>query len=65
MKYLSPWQIIGIGFILVVLGWVGPFLMAIRLIPPNFWLGFLSYGLSVLGLFLGLIGSALYISSRK
>jgi hypothetical protein len=65
MTRLDPRQIILIGFVLVVLGFVIPFLMVIRIIEPSFFLGFLSYGASVAGLFLGLIGAAWYTSTKR
>ncbi|MGB9723096.1 MAG: hypothetical protein ACP5OO_03820 [Chloroflexia bacterium] len=61
----SPWGAIALGFVLVVLGWLGPFLMVIKVIPASFWLSFLSYGLSVLGLFLGIAGASLYAIGRR
>ncbi len=65
MSGLSPWKIIGIGFVLVLLGFVLPFLMTIRVIPSTFLLSLLSYGASVSGLFLGLIGAAMYVRIRR
>ena len=53
------------GFILVMLGWIGPFLMVIHVIPSTFFLNFLSYIASVLGLFLGIWGVALYTRSKR
>ncbi len=65
MNGLAPWKIIAIGFILVLLGFVLPFLMMVRLIPSTLLLNFLSYGVSVSGLFLGLIGAAMYVRIRR
>jgi len=62
---LSPWKIIGIGFVLVLLGFVLPFLMMVRLIPSTLLLNLLAYGASVTGLFLGLIGAAMYVRIRR
>lgn len=56
---------IAIGFVLVLFGFVAPFLMAARFIEPSFWLSFLSHAASVGGLFLGMIGSATYIRARR
>jgi apolipoprotein N-acyltransferase len=61
----SPWSLIALGFILVMLGWIGPFLMVIHVIPSTFFLNFLSYIASVLGLFLGIWGVALYTRSKR
>jgi hypothetical protein len=62
---LDPRHLIAIGFVLVLLGFVIPFLMVIRVIESSFLLGFLSYGGSVTGLFLGLIGAAWYTRTRR
>jgi hypothetical protein len=57
---MRPWKIIGIGFVLVLLGLLVPLLMVARIIQANFVLAFLSHGASVAGLMLGLVGTALY-----
>jgi hypothetical protein len=62
---LSPIKIILIGFGLVVLGVVLPFLMVLHVIESTFFLNFFSYGASLAGLFLGLIGSASYVRQRR
>ncbi|MCS7010460.1 MAG: hypothetical protein N2049_03075 [Anaerolineales bacterium] len=53
--------IIVIGFILVTLGMVLPFLMVMQIVRTTFFLSFLSYSATVVGLFLGFIGSATYV----
>jgi hypothetical protein len=65
MTRLDPLQLIVLGFVLVLLGFVIPFLMMIRVIEPSFLVGFLSYGASVVGLFLGLIGAAWYTRTKR
>jgi hypothetical protein len=60
MTRMHPGKIILIGFVLVVIGFVLPLLMMIRVIEPSFLLSFLSHGASVAGLFLGLLGTACY-----
>ena len=62
---LSPLKIILIGFALVVLGVVLPFLMVLHIIESTFFLNFFSYGASLMGLFLGLIGSATYVRIHR
>ncbi len=64
MIHLRPWQIILLGFFLVLFGFVSAFLMAIRVIQPSYALSFLSYAASVAGLFLGIIGAAMYTHSK-
>jgi hypothetical protein len=62
---LSPLKIILIGFALVVLGVVLPFLMVLHIIESTFFLNFFSYGASLVGLFLGLIGSSMYVRVHR
>ena len=62
---LSPLKIILIGFALVVLGAVLPFLMVLHILESTFFLNFFSYSASLVGLFLGLIGSAYYVRLNK
>ena len=58
-------KIIAIGFVLVLLGVILPFLMVLRTIQPSFLLGFLSFAASVVGLVLGLIGAALHVRGNR
>lgn len=61
-----PWLIILIGFLLVLLGFVVPFLMVIGILPSTFALNFFSYAASISGLVLGLVGLAWNMrTSRK
>ena len=66
MIRLPPWSLIVIGFLLSLTGVILPFLIVIHLVPSTFFLNFLSYGASITGLFLGIIGASLYVrGSRK
>ncbi len=65
MRSLSPLGMIGLGFILVLLGFVIPLLMVIDVIQAGFLLAFLGYAASMAGLMLGLIGTALYARERR
>ena len=65
MRGIQPWKLILIGFVLVLLGFVLPFLMVVRVLESSLFLNFLSYGASVGGLFLGLIGAAMYVRIRR
>jgi hypothetical protein len=60
-----PLQLIVIGFVLVMLGWIFPFLMLMHILPSTFFLNFFSYTLSLVGLILGISGSAMYMKARK
>lgn len=62
---MKPERILLLGFALVFSGFVIPLLMVMRIIPPGFMLGFLSFAASVGGLFLGLIGAASWVQMRK
>lgn len=66
MIRIPPLGLILIGFLLSLTGVILPFLMVIHLIPSTFFLNFFAYGISVTGLFLGIIGASLYVrGSRK
>jgi hypothetical protein len=61
MIRIPPWGLILIGFLLALTGMLLPFLMVIHLIPSTFFLNFFSYGASLTGVFLGIIGASLYV----
>lgn len=65
MSGMQPWKLILIGFVLVLFGAVAPFLMVMRVVESSLILSFLSYGASMVGLFLGLIGAALYVRIHR
>ncbi len=65
MVIAHPKRMIAIGFVLVLLGFVIPFLMVLKIIVSTFALNFLSYGASISGLFLGILGSAGYVQLKK
>ena len=65
MTRMDPRGIIALGFVLVVLGFLLPFLMLLHVIQASFLLGFLSYGASVTGLFLGVLGGVLYARTKR
>ena len=54
-----------VGFLLVFLGGVVlPFLMVLHIIESTFFLVFLSFTSSTIGLFLGLIGASEFVRKR-
>ena len=61
----KPVRLILIGLVLMVLGVVFPFLMVMHLVQSTYFLNFFSYAASLVGLFLGLIGSASYVRSKR
>ena len=65
MKPLSYRTIIIIGFILVLMGFVLPFLMIIHVIESTLFLNFFSFVASMVGVFLGLIGAAMYVENYR
>ncbi len=50
---------IRIGLILVLFGFIAPYMMALNVVEASLWLCFLSHAASVGGLFLGFIGAAM------
>jgi len=50
--------LIATAIFLMLFGCIMPFLMALHMVESTFFLNFLSFGASVLGLFLGLAGMA-------
>ena len=61
----NPKILIVIGAILVSFGFVAPFLMVLGYLPSTFFLNFVSYGSSVVGLFMGFLGAALYVRTQR
>jgi hypothetical protein len=57
----QPLWLILIGFGLVTAGMVLPFLMVMNVLESTFFLNFFSFGASVAGLFLGVIGGSMYV----
>jgi hypothetical protein len=62
---IPPWGLIVIGFVLSLTGVVLPFLIVIHVLPSTFFLNFFSYGASMLGLFLGIIGVSFYVRQNR
>ena len=66
MTSIDPKILLGVGFLLLVIGVVLPFLMVLNYIPSTFFLDFFSYAASFLGLIVGMIGAmSLIVRSRK
>ncbi|NMC14290.1 MAG: hypothetical protein GYA34_15580 [Chloroflexi bacterium] len=60
-----PRMMIIIGFCLLLIGWFIPLLMVMQMLESTFALNFISYGASVSGLTIGIIGIALYVGKSK
>jgi hypothetical protein len=65
MIRIPPWGLILIGFLLALTGVILPFLMVIHLVPSTFFLNFFSYGASLTGVFLGIIGASLHVRGGR
>jgi hypothetical protein len=65
MSRLQPIQLILIGIVLMLVGWVLPFLMVLQVLASSFALNFLSYTAQISGLFLGIIGAAMHVRLKK
>lgn len=64
MKWTAK-QLLVVGFLLVLLGFVLAFIMAIHIVKPSFLLAFISYIGSLSGTLLGVIGSILYVREYR
>lgn len=61
-----PERVLVASVAMMLFGCVMPFLMAIRVVESTFFLNFLSFGMSTLGLFLGIAAVAfLRVKQRK
>jgi len=60
MTNLSPLQLILLGFLLLVLGFLLPFLMVLQLLESTLLWNFVAYLASFFGLIIGLIGVVTY-----
>jgi hypothetical protein len=65
MRTIRGEYLILIGFAMVLLGAILPFLMVMQILTSTIFLNFFSYALSVAGLFLGIVGSAYFVRYRR
>jgi len=61
----NPKALLIIGFSLILAGVLLPFLMVIHILESTFFLNFFSFAAQVTGLFLGFIGSVMYIRVNR
>jgi len=61
----SPRFLLGLGLILLLIGWIIPLLIIMRLVPSTFFLNFFSWSSSVAGLFLGFVGGAIWVRIKR
>ncbi len=62
---MPPEQIIALGFVLVLLGFLVPFFMLLGFIESTFFLNFTAYGASIVGLFMGFYGGAMIVRRNR
>jgi hypothetical protein len=65
MTSLNPKVLLGVGFLLLVLGVVLPIMMVLQIIPSTFFLNFFSYGASLVGLIMGMIGIMEFVTRSR
>ncbi len=62
---MPPTTLLIIGFLLSLLGFGLPLLMVIHVLPSTFFLNFFSFGASMSGPVLGILGGALYVRHHR
>lgn len=60
MNLDHPGRLIALAIFLLLFGFVMPFLIVLEVVKSTFFLNFLSFGASVLGLYLGVTGIVAY-----
>ncbi len=65
MKPVRGEVLVLIGFVMVLLGAILPFLIVMQIIPSTLFLNFFSYIMSVAGLFLGISGLAFVVRVQR
>ncbi len=58
-------RLIQFGFVGVLVGAVLPFLILLGIIPSTFFINFLAFIVSILGIFLGVIGVATHVGEHR
>ena len=61
---MSPATSLAVGFVLIIAGFLLPFLMVLQILESNLMLNFSAYGASLVGLVLSLYGVSHYSSAR-
>jgi mannose/fructose/N-acetylgalactosamine-specific phosphotransferase system component IIC len=65
MKTVRGEILVAIGFVMVLLGAILPFLIVLKVLPSTIFLNFFSYILSVAGLMLGIAGLAYAVRYKQ
>jgi len=61
----NPLLLIIVGFVLVLAAAILSWLIFLRILPSTYLLDFFTFGISVLGLLLGVAGSASYVKAAR
>ena len=61
----NPFLLIIIGFVMVLSAAILSWLIFLRILPSTFLLDFFTFGMSVLGVLLGVAGSASYVKAAR
>ena len=62
---MLPCRLVVIGFLMVVIGAVLPFLMVMRFVQSTFLINFVAYAASTIGIFLCVISVAMYVGNTR
>ncbi|HNB40291.1 MAG TPA: hypothetical protein PKJ84_09015 [Anaerolineales bacterium] len=65
MNVEHPERLIVLGVAMMLFGCIAPFLMVVKVWESTFFLNFLSYGMSVLGMAIGFTGMAVMRVKQK
>lgn len=65
LSEMRPNRLMVIGFLLVLVGAVLPFLMVLRFVPSTYLLNFIAFAASTVGIFLGIISVAMYVGNTR
>lgn len=65
MLQLSAKQYLIIGFLMVLFGFIMPWLFVLGYVKTTFFLAFLTYGVSLVGVLFGIIGIAMIGLERR
>lgn len=65
MNCPSPFRLVILGFVLLLIGFLLPFFMVLRVLESTLLLNFVAYLSSLFGLFIGLVGLVQYGQSRR
>jgi len=65
MTDLNPKILLGVGFLLLLIGFGLPMLMLLQIVESTFFLNFLSYVASLVGLIMGMLGAMSIVARNR